>query len=247
MRTTHRILSSAVAVSLVLVISACGSSSGSDGSKDATTTTKAKAEVTTTTAADSSDDAQARADSVDWKLADFPDGWTSTPPTDGDSKSPVADCDPALGDESVQLAKHATDDYSIGSIDNGDGVQVTARTVVFSDADAAKAAVAPFSEPDVITCIDETLKQAYTSGGNDVTVDGTLGPEAASSDAEETTGLSAAYTVSAGDGSTLDVKMGILVVRTGDVVTNIVIQAVDPNFDPSTLPVNQLVDALNAA
>lgn len=249
MRHTHRILVTVAAASLVLLASACGASGGSDSATTDPTTTDAA--TTTTTAADGTDaDAQARADSVTLELSDFPDGWESTPADDAeaDEKSPLSSCDPALGDRTVQLARHSTDDFSIGSLDAGDGVTVTARTVVFEDAAAAEAAVAPFTDPDVIACIDEALKSAYSSGGQDVTVEGTLAPDDVSFDVDETVALSATYTVSsASDGSTAEVNFGVLVLRTGDIATNLLIQTVDPEFDPTTLPVDTLVDELNAA
>ncbi|MCU1372589.1 MAG: hypothetical protein JWO77_3783 [Ilumatobacteraceae bacterium] len=243
-----RILIGAVAVSLVLLTSACGSSSGSDGGKDDTTTTKADA-ATTTKADGAGDDseAQARADSVTLELSDFPDGWKATKASDSDDESPLSKCDPALSDRSAQLARHATDDFSIGSMSEGDGTTVAARTVVFEDEAAAEAAVAPFTDPEVVTCIDEALKSAYSESGEDVTVEGQLSPDDESFDVDETVSLSATYTVSAPDGSTLDVNLGILVLRTGDVATNLLVQSVDPDFDVTTLPVDKLVEELNAA
>lgn len=246
-RTTHRIFLGALAASFALAITACGASGGSsDGGKD-TTTTEASAETTTTTTADDEQEAQDRADSVDVELADFPEGWDSTPAEEADAESPLNECDPALGDRSTQLARHSTDDFSIGSFDAGDGVQFTARTAVFEDEDAAKAAVAPFSDPEVISCIDEALKSAYTSSGSGITVDGTLELGEADFGADETVALSATYTVSADDGSSLDVNLGVLVMRTGDIATNVIVQTVDPEFDPTTLPVQKLADELNAA
>lgn len=243
-RTTHRIFIGAVAASFALLISACGTSGGSsEGGKDETTTTKAE----TTTTVDAEGAAQDRADSVDVELSDFPDGWDSAPADDPDEESPLNECDPALGDRSTQLARHATDDYSVGSFDAGDGVQFTARTVVFEDEAAAEAAVAPFSDPDVLSCIDDTLKSAYTSSGPGITVEGSLETGDADFGADETVALSATYTVSADDGSSLDVQLGVLVMRTGDVATNIIVQTVDPDFDPNTLPVQKLADELNAA
>jgi len=248
-RTTHRIFLSAMAASFALVISACGASGGSsDGGKDTTTTTtKAPAESTTTTTADDAEAAQDRADSVDVELSDFPEGWDSAPADDPDAESPLNDCDPALGDRSTQLARHATDDFSIGSFERGDGVQFTARTVVFEDEAAAEAAVAPFSDSKVLSCIDDALKSAYTSAGEGITVEGSLEQGDADFGADETVALSATYTVSAEDGSSMDVNLGVLVMRTGDVATNIVVQTVDPDFDPSVLPVEKLADQLNAA
>jgi len=243
-RTTHRIFIGAVAASFALLISACGTSGGSsEGGKDETTTTKAE----TTTTVDAEGVAQDRADSVDVELSDFPDGWDSAPADDPDEESPLNECDPALGDRSTQLARHATDDYSVGSFDAGDGVQFTARTVVFEDEAAAEAAVAPFTDPDVLSCIDDTLKSAYTSSGPGITVEGSLETGDADFGADETVALSATYTVSADDGSSLDVQLGVLVMRTGDVATNIIVQTVDPDFDPNTLPVQKLADELNAA
>lgn len=237
-RSTHRTILGAAAVSLALLVSACGTSGGSDADADG----DAK---TTTTASQA--DAQARADSVDLAESDFPDGWTGTPADDPDQESPLNECDPALGDRSVQAARHATDDFSIGSFDDGTGTQFTARTVVFDDEAAAEAAVAPFRDPEVLSCIDEKLKSAYTSSGTDVTVDGELELGDAEFDVDESVALSATYTVSASDGSSLDVQLGVLVLRTGDIATNVVVQSVDPAFDVSTLPVDTLVEQLNAA
>ncbi|HWJ64209.1 MAG TPA: hypothetical protein VNS19_19720 [Acidimicrobiales bacterium] len=251
-RSTHRTIFGAVAVSLALLVSACGTSGGSEADPDEkTTTTEAPDEATTTTAAedDGGDEAaaQERADSIDLDTSDFPDGWEGTPADDPDEESPLNDCDPALGDRSTQLARHATDDFSIGSFEDGDGTQFTARTVVFEDEAAAEAAVAPFSDPDVLSCIDETLKSAYSSTGEGVTVEGELEVGDAEFDVDETLTLSATYTVSAPDGSSLDINLGVLVLRTGDIATNVVVQTVDPDFDVSSLPIDTLVEQLNAA
>mgnify|MGYP001092223628 CR=1 FL=1 len=253
-RTSHRTVIGAVALSLAFFAAACGTSSGSDSAKKETTTTaKAADESTTTTTAADDDgeatdpDAQARADSVDLTVSDFPDGWEATPGSDSDEESPLNDCDPRLGDRSVQLARHSTDEFSVGSMDAGDGTQVTARTVVFEDETAAEDAVAPFTEPDVISCIDDALKSAFSAGGQDVTVEGTLGLGDATFDVDDTVALSASYTLTAGDGSTLDLNFGVLVLRVGDIATNVVVQSVDPDFDVTTLPIDTLVEQLNAA
>lgn len=238
-RSTHRIVVGALAVSFALLASAC-SSGGSDGGK----TTKAGSGGTTTTAVDA--EAQARADSVDLALSDFPEGWQAAAPAGDDEASPIDACDPALGDRSVQLARHTTDDFSTGSYESGDGVQVAARTAVFEDEDAAKAAVAPFRDTDVIACIDKALKSAYT-GSSQVTVTGTLEKQDADFDVDEAASLSGTYKVAAGDGSSLAINIGVLVLREGDIATNLVIQTVDPDFDVATLPVDTLVDQLNAA
>jgi len=132
-------------------------------------------------------------------------------------------------------------------MDAGDGTQVTARTVVFEDETAAEDAVAPFTEPDVISCIDDALKSAFSAGGQDVTVEGTLGLGDATFDVDDTVALSASYTLTAGDGSTLDLNFGVLVLRVGDIATNVVVQSVDPDFDVTTLPIDTLVEQLNAA
>jgi hypothetical protein len=248
-----------VAVSLVLAVSACGASGGSDGagSEDPSTTvagaeetTTTEADDATTTEADAPADpaAQARAESVDLTVSDFPDGWEATPADDPDAESPLTECDPALGDRSTQLARHATDDFSSGSFDTGDGTLVTARTVVFEDEAAAEAAMAPFSDPEVIDCIDEALKSAYSSSSTDVTVDGALEVGEADVEVDEVVALSATYTVtSATDGSSMDVNLGVLALRVGDIATNLVVQSVDPEFDVSQLPVDTLVELLNAA
>lgn len=256
MRTSRRTSIAAPVLALAVVISACGTSGGSDAGDDGATTTEAEAvtttgaEETTTTATEDEADpaAQARADSVDLVLSDFPDGWEATPPTDPDAESPLNECDPALGDRSTQLARHATDDFSSGSFEAGDGTMFTARTVVFEDEAAAEAAMAPFSDPEVVACIDEALKSAYTGGGSDVTVEGSLKIGEADIDVDEAAALSGTYTVtSAADGSSIEVRLGVLALRTGDIATNLVVQSVNPEFEVDQLPVDTLVEALNAA
>lgn len=100
----------------------------------------------------------------------------------------------------------------------------------------------------MLACIDEALKSAYTSGSSDVTVEGSLEVGEADVDVDEVVALSATYTVTAAsDGSSLDVNLGVLALRVGDIATNLVVQSVDPEFDVSQLPVDTLVEALNAA
>ena len=154
MHRTQRTLAAAAALSLALLVSACGTSGGSDaGGKDDgkdTTTTEA-----TSTTASADDGAQARADSVDLEESDFPDGWTSSPASADDEDSPMKACDPSFSDEDAKLAKHSTDDFTTGSLDDADGSVFSAETVVFADADTAENLrlyerfVAPALEPEV--------------------------------------------------------------------------------------------------
>lgn len=254
-RTTHRSILSAAVVSLVLLVSACGSSGSDAGTDEKPTTTEAgegsttEAEDTSTTAAEFEPDpeAQARAESVDVTVSDFVDGWEATPAEDPDADNPLNECDPALADRSAQIGRHATDDFSIGSLDDGTGTQFTARTVVFEDEAAAQAALAPFEDPDVIACIDETLQEAFASSGADVTVEGELEVDGTDLDVDESYSLSATYTVSAPDGTSLDVNLGVLVLRVGDIGTNVIVQTVDPEFDVQSLPIDALVERLNEA
>jgi len=227
-------LGALVAVAVVL-LAACGASGGSDAPEDsaAESTTTTAVDVTTTTDEPGADDAaQARADAVDLTVSDFPDGWSSSPPGDEDADSPISDCDPSFTDDGDELASHTTDDFTVGSLDAGDGANFSAETKVFVDEDAAVAALEPFSDPAVITCIDEALKQLFGESSG-ATVEGTLGENDIDVGADQSEGLNVRYTINASDGSTMEVVVALLVIRTGDLATMVTVTAVGDTFDGS--------------
>lgn len=232
-----------------LLLAACGASGADEtSSKDETTTTKAdkttttKAE-TTTTEAEADADAQARADSVELTVSDFPDGWSASPSTTDDGPSPLEDCDPVFTDESTTLAKHSTDDFTIGSLDSGDGTNLAAETRVFDDEAAAKDALAPFSDEDVIACLDEKLKGVF-GGNSGADVTGSMEEDDLDVGADQSEGVSATYTINASDGSTATVNVGLLLIRTGDLATMVTITSVGDSLDPTTLqaPISKIAE-----
>lgn len=241
MHRTKRTLAATLALSLALLVAACGTSGGSDaGDDDAGTTTTAAEAATTTTTAD--DEAQARAESVDLEESDFPDGWTSSPASADDEDSPMKACDPSFSDDDAKLAKFSTDDFSIGSLDDADGTIFSAETVVFTDADTADAAIEVFDDDDVIACIDDALKE--TLGGGSLTVDGTLEEDDVDLGTDNSAGVSATYALTADDGSTVDATVAILAFNTGDVGTMVTILSLGDSLDPTTLraPVETLAE-----
>ncbi|WP_426571146.1 hypothetical protein [Aquihabitans sp. McL0605] len=243
----HRKYLGAAAVCAALLLSACGTSGGSDSSKD-TTTTKPKtttstttAEKTTTTAA-TNGDAEARAKTVDLTVSDFPDGWTATPTTADDSASPMDACDPSFADDSDQLAKFDTDTFVVGSFDQADGTQFGAETVIFTDADAASAAIAPFKDPTVVTCIDKALQKTLTNNG-ELKAEGSLADDSdLDLGTDDLAGLSGTYKLTAADGTTVNATVAMLVMTTGDVGTQITIVSLGDSLDASTLkaPIEKL-------
>lgn len=247
LQPNRRILSGLLVASSLL-LAACGASGADDTSKaDKTTTTKAETTTTeaetTTTEAEVDAEAQDRADSIELTVSDFPDGWTSSPSTTDDDPSPLDECDPSFTDDSTTLAKHSTDDFTIGSLDAGDGTNLAAETKVFADEEAATDALAPFSDEDVIACIDEKLKDAF--GASDgATVTGQLEDADIDLGADQTEGVDATYTIDAPDGSTATVNVGLLLIRTGDLATMVTITSVGDSLDPTTLqdPITRIAE-----
>ena len=248
--STHRLALSALALSTALFVAACGTSGASDdaGKDDQTTTTAAKADKTTTTAEETTtteaaadEEAQARADSIDLTVSDFPDGWSSSPSTDDDSPSPLEECDPSFSDESTTLAKHSTDDFTFGSLDQNDGANLAAETKVFTDEEAAQAALDPFSDPEVVSCLDAKLKDLFGQSAG-ATVTGDLSEDDIDLGTDQAEGLSATYTIDAPDGSSAEVNIGLLAIRTGDLATLVTITSTGESFQPTDLqsPLTQL-------
>jgi hypothetical protein len=240
---TQRPLAAAAALSLALLVSACGTSGGSDaGAKDDgkdTTTTEA---TSTTTSAD--DGAQARADSVDLEESDFPDGWTASPASADDEDSPMKACDPSFSDEDAKLAKHSTDDFTTGSLDDADGSVFSAETVVFADAATADAAVAVFDDEDVVACLDAAVKDTLGGGQDGVTVDGALQDDDVDLGTDNAAGVSATYQITADDGSSVNATVAILAFNTGDVGTMVTIVSLGDGLEPTAVrpPVQRLAE-----
>jgi hypothetical protein len=247
----HRKYLGAVAVCAALVLSACGASGGSDSSKD--TTTKPKGDTTTTkpeatTTAASADDAKARAETVDLTVSDFPDGWSATPSSDDDSGGSLKDCVPSLADESKVLAKHTTDTFLLGSLDNNDGSQFSAKTGIFDSAADAAAVVTDFKDPTVVSCINTAIKTQFASGGQ-YTVDGSVAPVSdLDLGTDDIAGIGGDFTLTASDGTSVKASVADVMMSTGDVLTQATLLTVGTSLDSSTLnPTVQKLAELNKA
>lgn len=232
---THRLrLVGAFAITAALLLGACGTSSGNDADKKSDDTSTEATDTNSdgtntdepTTSSDTNDEAQARADAVDLTVSDFPDGWEANPPEPDDPNNPLSTCDPSFDDANdTSIATHETDQFSIGSLDSGNGAQFSAETKVFESADDATTAVDPFTDQDVIDCIDETLKGLF-GDGQGATVSGQLTHDSGDIGADQAERLVADYTINADDGSSADVSIGIIAIRTDDIATLVTAMAV---------------------
>ena len=231
-RTSHRPLISALAVSVALLVSACGTSGGSDADQDDPTTTAAEktttTEATTTTEGDDDGgDAQARAESIDLTVSGFPDGWESTPATDDEGPSGIEQCGESVGDDA--LAEHSTDDFVLGDLSADDGVQVSIKTKVFPDEETAEAALEPFSDDVVLACVDDLFQEQFSEVG---TIEGEMGAEDyGDTDADQAVAVAGQYTVTTEEGTAIDVVVAVAVLRTGDVATQIQVTGVGPAIE----------------
>lgn len=236
-RATRSVLAVAIAGSLLLA--ACGSSGGDDA--DDTTTTEASTETTEatdTTAADDEGegdaDAQARAEAIDLTVSDFPDGWEAVDVDDEeDAESPLDACDPSFSDDSTEVASFRDEDFTLGDVDAGDGTNVTVETKVFTSEDDASAAIAPFGDPEVLVCVDEILKEQF--GGSDGnTIEGEFSAdEYPATLVDESVSASADYLITATDGSTQRLLVAVLLLRTGDLASQVLILSVGESLDPA--------------
>jgi hypothetical protein len=238
MKRTVRTLGG-VLVAGALLLGACSSSGGEDEAEDTTTTeaeetTTTEAEETTTTEAEVDEDAMARAEMVDLTVDDFPEGWTAEPSdTSDDDDAGISDCAPVMADDSAVLARYDTDDFTTGDLDAGDGTNFAASTKVFVDEDAAQAVLDPFSEPDVIACIDEELKKVFGDGtGTDI--EGEMAEDDLDVGTDAAEGISGEYVVPTPDGE-LPLNVAVLLFRTGDIATMVTLLSVGSSLDPSTL------------
>jgi len=233
----------AVTIVAALLLSACGTSGGNDGADKETTTTVASTDEATTTTTEAEPepepepegdaDAQARAEAIDLTVSDFADGWRAEPATDDGQPSPLEGCDPSFSDDSDELATFTDDDFLTGDFDAGDGTSVAVETKVFTSEDDASAALAPFADPDVLACIDAAIIDQF--GGNDTTtVEGEFGAdEYLVTQADESVAASAEYVVTDESGEALPLSIGVLIIRTGDLATQVVVTSVGGNLDPT--------------
>lgn len=239
----------ALAVAATLALAACGTSGGNDAAD--TTTTKAKTTTTkaTTTTADTAA-AQERADSVDLTTSDFPDGWTSTPAsTTEDSAGGIDQCDPAWSDDSTTLAKHATDDFSVGSFDSLDGTKVSAVTRVYATEADAEAVIEPFSKSSTIDCISKGVKDSFEENGQITATGEMTEDDPGDLGTDDAQGVSGTYQLTATDGTKVNATVALLVMRTGDLATSMLIMSLGDNLDPTDLqgPVKAIAEAQAAA
>jgi hypothetical protein len=238
-RTTRSVLAAALVGSLLLA--ACGSSGGDDADDEATTTVATDESTPTTEAGDEGDegdeavdeDALARAEAIDLTVSDFPDGWEAVPVEDEDVESPLDACDPSFTDDSTELAAFRDDDFVLGDLDVGDGTNVAVETKVFTSEDDAVAAIAPFGDEAVLACVDEALKGQFGADGAN-TIEGEFtADDYPSTLVDETVAASAEYTITGSDGSTQQLLVAVLLLRTGDLATQLLILSVGGGLDPA--------------
>lgn len=252
-RSPHRTLGAAL-VAAALLLSAC-SSSGGEEADDETTTTVAEEEATTTeaeeeattTEAEGDADAQARAEAVDLTVSDFPDGWEETEADDAEN-STLDQCSETFSDDSNELATFRDGDFGVGDLEAGDGTRLSVETKVFTSEDEASAEIAPFADPEVLACIDEAFKLEFAGTSGEVQIDGEFSAdEYPATTADESVAASAEYAIS-GDGTTTNLVVAVLLLRTGDLATQVLIFSVGDSLDPADLegPITR-VEELQAA
>jgi len=252
-RTPLRAIGAALVLAALLLASC--STSGSDDAKDTTTTaaddtttTAGDDEVTTTEADDGGDaDAQARAETVDLTVSDFPDGWEASEADDSESGA-LNDCSDTFSDDSNELAVFRDDNFDLGDLDAGDGSRMSVETKVFESEDAASAEIAPFADPDVLACIDEGLKSQFGGVSGDVQIDGEFtADDYPATTADEAIAASAQYAITA-DGTSTNLIVAVLLLRTGDLASQVLIFSVGDGLEFSDLegPVTR-VEELQAA
>ena len=225
----------AALIAAVLLLSACGASGGDDADEPTTTaateeTTTTEAEETTTSEAEVDDDAQARAEAVDLEEADFPEGWTATPAQDDGAPSPTDDCDPSFTDDSGELATFTDDDFVTGDPSADDGSVVSVETKVFESEEVASEAMAPFTDEEVLACFDEVLKANFGADGGNMVEGEFRADEYPATTADETVAASAEYMVTTEAGETVPVVIAVLIIRTGDLATQVVVQSYGGNL-----------------
>jgi len=242
-RTPTRSVVGAVALCLALLTAGCSSSGSDDAEKSDKTTTTAKPSETTTTEAEetttteaNSDDAQARAEAVQLTEDDFPTGWSAEPADEtDDDPSPIDECDPSFADDSDEIGSFMNDDFVNGDVDNMDGTFFSLETKVFVDEDAAVAALAPFADDEVISCMNDGLIESMAS--DSVTMSGELVADDSYdiTTADETQGAYGEYTLSGADGSEVKFLVVVVLIRTGDIASNVTIMSIGDSLDPSEL------------
>ena len=147
-----------------------------------------------------------------------------------DAPSPTDDCDPSFTDDSGELATFTDDDFSTGDPSADDGSIVSIETKVFESEDVASEAMAPFADDAVLACIDEALKANYGAGGGNMVEGQFQADEYPATTADETVAASAEYMVTTEAGETVPVIVAVLIIRTGDLATQVVVQSLGGNL-----------------
>lgn len=249
MRTAVRPRILLLAMSIVLLISACGTSGSKDDAKKkpkrSTTTQVPVAPSTTTTTEPSttepsttgpgstapSGSAEARARLANIRAGDLPSGWSGAPSSQDSSVGTFNLCAPDVRLEAVTVAKARSEKFSKGT--NDAGMRISSVSRVLDSEKTARKVLQTFKRVSFVRCLDAQLKKT-TSG----TISGSLEmSRAARSYGEESAGITGMISVENNPAKPLRVQVGLLAIRTGDIVTVLDVEAVAADADAKLLVV----------
>jgi hypothetical protein len=175
------------------------------------------------------DEAQARAESVDITLDDFPADWESAPHEESTEPDLFTSCSDFDLDE-LTLGEHFTDDFSTGDLSANDGQQIEIGTRVFEDEETATGIVDVMPEPDFIACANGELQSSF---GDDY-ISGEVEAREFTGIGDQTEGFSGEITVTS-QGSEVVLQVAFVAVRTGDLITGLSAAGVGQPLDSAVL------------
>jgi hypothetical protein len=231
---TYR-LAALVAV-LSIALAACGTT-GDGESGDTTTTTEATTESTTapeessttTTEPEVDDDAQARAESIDITLDDFPGGWDASPHEESDEPDLFTTCSEFTLDD-LTLGEYFTEDFTSGDLSANDGQSIEIGTRVIEDEETATEILDVMPQPDFVQCANEEFQSNF---GSDY-VSGEVEARQFVGIGDQTEGFAGNIVVTDG-GEEVPLHVAFVAIRTGDLITGLTAIGVGQDLDTDVL------------
>jgi hypothetical protein len=234
----YRFAALAVALSLGLV--ACGTTGDDDESGgEKTTTTEATTEssettgstesTTTTTEVEVDDEAQARAETIDIDISDFPADWEASPHQESDEENLVTKCTEFDLDE-LSLGVYDTEDFSTGDLSSNDGQSIEIGTRVFEDETTASQISDAIASDDFVACANDEIASSFGDS-----VDGEVQGVDFENIGDQTEGFSGQITVTDTDGTEVTLQLAFVAIRTGDLITGVSATGVTQPLDTDVL------------
>ena len=245
MPISRRTRTAIAAVVMLVGTTACGNSSSDKDTaatttKAETTTTSAEASTTSESESESSSAAaEERAEAANLTLDDLPDGWTSTPNGE-ENDSNVFDTCGDLDLDEITVAKVSSDNFEYATSDGG-GLTLTTTLGVFDSEENAQAMVDIIGEQAFADCTTTAMADLAAVPGMTGSVAPT--PTGELPDVADQVGaLSGEFTIPTPQGNST-MRVMLIAVRTGDLVTTISGTAIDTEPDGALMnDVVNLVD-----